>query len=221
MKRVVLTGATGMVGGHLLDFCLESDEIREVVTIGRRKTGKESDQLKEYVIADFTELTGDEEWLSGVDVVYFCMGVYTGAVSRDLFRKLTVEYPVALGKAILKKSPQAVFCLLSGAGADRTEKSKMMFAKDKGVAENQLSGLGFKSFHSLRPGYIYPTVPRKEPNFSYSIFRKMYPLFKMMGRKYSITSEQLAEGMFHVGIHGHPSEVLENDTILDVVNEIS
>ncbi len=141
-----------MVGGHLLEFCLQSEEVTEVISIVRRSSGFQHEKLQELIVADLTEYTPDEAIFSNVEAAYFCIGVYTGAVPRDTFRKITVDIPVAFAKNLHQYSPQARFCLLSGQGADRTEKSRLMFAKDKGAAENQLSTIGFKGFHTFRPG---------------------------------------------------------------------
>jgi hypothetical protein len=99
---------------------------------------------------------------------------------------------------------------LSGQGADRTEKSKLQFARDKGAIENALAGLGFKSFYAFRPGYIYPTTKRKEPNFFYTVSRLFYPILKLLGNNVSITDQQLAATMYAVGMNGYSKEVLEN-----------
>jgi uncharacterized protein YbjT (DUF2867 family) len=142
--------------------------------------------------------------------------VYTGAVPEKEFRTITVDYPMALAKSLVTIAPNARFCLLSGQGADRTEKSKMMFARDKGAVENQLSAIGFQSFHSFRPGYIYPSIPRKEPNIGYTLSRLMYPLIKLLGKNLSVTSEKLATAMFEVGIHGYSKEIIENKDIRSI-----
>lgn len=214
-KKIILTGASGMVGGILLNLCLESEKVEKVISLVRRPSTSRHPKLEEIVVKDFLQYDSNTIDLEGVDIAFFCIGVYTGAVPEDLFRKITVDYPVALAKALYEHSPDATYCLLSGAGADRTEKSRTMFARDKGVAENQLATIGFKAFHTFRPGYIYPVTPRKEPNFAYTVFRKLYPLMKpLMGKNSSITSVELAQGMFNVGMSGHAQEVLENKDIL-------
>ena len=104
-------------------------------------------------------------------------------------------------------------CLFSGAGADRTEKSKVSFQRYKGMAENQITSLNLK-FYSFRPGYIYSVEPRKEPNFSYKIARVLYPVIKVLGKKYSVKSTDLANAMFNVGLNGAEKQILENQDIL-------
>ena len=132
------------------------------------------------------------------------------------FIEITVDYPFQLGKLIAKQSGNCHFCLLSGQGADRTEKSKVLFAKQKGAAENKLLSLEFKSFFALRPAYIYPVIKRKEPNISYTIFRILYPFIRLISPKFTITSIQLANAMYRIGIEGYHKEILENIDLLEL-----
>ncbi len=210
-KKVIITGSTGMVGGILLEICLNSNEVDEVIALVRKSTNRSNEKYKEVVVEDFLEYQHLAHLFSGVDVVFYCLGVYTGSVPAEEFRKINYDYPFNLAKSIHEKSPNATFCLLSGQGADRTEKSKMQFARDKGAIENALAGLGFKSFYSFRPGYIYPTTKRKEPNFFYTVSRLLYPIIKLLGNNLSITDQKLATTIYAVGMNGYSKEVLENN----------
>ena len=214
-KNVIITGASGMIGNIILEHCLQDKHVNSVTSLVRKTSGLQHPKLREVIVNDFSRYDPDAAFLENQDVAFFCIGVYTGAVSRDQFRKITVDYPVRFAKALHRKSPGATFCLLSGSGADRSEKSRLMFAKDKGAAENQLAAISFKSFHSFRPAYIYPVKPRREPNFSYRLMRLLYPLIRLFGKKYSIKSTELAQAMFYVGIHGSSSSILENAAIIE------
>ena len=214
MKKVLITGTTGMIGGLVLDHCLKSQQISNVISLTRRPSGVNHEKLEEIEVEDFLMLDMYESHFDSVDVVYYCLGVYTGAVGKELFHQITVDYPETLARVLIRKNPDLTFILLSGAGADRSEKSRMMFAKDKGIIENRLSDLGFSAFHTFRPGYIYPVTPRKEPNLSYRIMRALYPLIKRLGSNSSIESTDLAEAMFRIGLEGHHLEILENKDIL-------
>lgn len=214
-KRIIMAGATGMVGGLLLQHCLQSEAVVHITSLLRKPSGIKHPKLEEVLLDDFTDLSGLEEAFTNKEVAYFCLGVYTGAVPRATFRKITVDMPVAFAERLKTHSPNARLVLLSGAGADRSEKSRMMFAKDKGAAENRLSDLFPGEFHTVRPGYIYPVERRKAPNFSYQLMRSLYPLVRLMGKNHSIKSTDLAEAIFHIGLHGAPGEVLENREILE------
>lgn len=215
MKNVIITGASGMIGGLLLDHCLQSNVISQVTSLVRKPTGINHPKLKEIIVKDFLKISVSDDYMKNQDVAYFCLGVYTGAAPRELFRQITVDYPLTFARAFRENNPDSVFCLLSGAGADQTEKSRMMFAKDKGAAENGLIALNFKAFYSFRPAYIYPVEKRTEPNFSYRLMRALYPLIKLTGQNNSIESTQLARSMFQVGLHGAPKSILENKDIID------
>jgi uncharacterized protein YbjT (DUF2867 family) len=212
--KVIVAGGTGMVGSLVLQYCSELNEITEIISLVRRPSANYFHQkVKEIVLSDFEDYSQQASLFQHVDAAFFCIGVYTGQVPKEEFKKITVDYAVAFAGELKKNSPDATLCLLSGAGADRTEKSKTAFARYKGMAENQISNLGL-SFYSFRPAYIYPVTPRKEPNVMYRISRALYPLFRALGPNYSIQSTELARAMVKVGFNGAEKEVLENQDIL-------
>ncbi len=218
-RKIIITGATGMVGSNVLHECIQSSEIGHIISFVRKSTGLSHSKLQEVVLPDFLDYSAQVNLFKEVDIVYFCIGVYTGAVSKERFKEITVDYTIAFADMLKAHSPQARFCFLSGAGADRSEKSSMIFAKTKGMAENYLLS-HLKNAHSLRPAYIYPVEPRKEPNFSYRLFRGLYPLFKCLGKNASIPSTDLAKAMFYVGLKGADLDIFENKDMLDFLERI-
>ena len=219
-KTVLITGATGMVGSLVLKNALASKYISKVIVYGRSSVDFEHEKMQEFLSPVFTQFpVSFLKELPSIDHVLFCVGVYTGVVKRDIFRQITVDYPVELAKQHLLVNPKGCFSLLSGQGADRSERSRMMFAKDKGQAENILSGLYNGSFFTFRPGYIYPVERRTEPNFSYKMSRLLYPLLKNLGPKFSITSHQLAKGILKSVTLLPTKEILENQEILNYLKQ--
>ena len=216
-KHVLITGATGMIGSQVIDLCLDDPGVSSITSLVRRPSGIQHAKLKEVIINDFLHLHKDAPYFNSIDVVFYCLGVYTGSVDRETFRAITVDYPAALATVLHEKSPELRFCLLSGAGADRSEKSRFIFAEDKGAIENRLSKIGFAAFHTFRPGYIYPVTPRHEPNFSYWLMRWLYPLIRLFGKNASIKSTELAEAMVKVGLNGSELEILENRDIQKIM----
>ena len=204
-----------MIGLLVLEHCLTSNEVTEVVSLVRKTTETKNPKLKEVLIENFADYSEHQDTFKNVDIAFFCIGVYTGQVPDKKFKEITVDYAVAFAEAVQNENPKATFCLLSGAGADRSEKSRTSFAKYKGMAENQISSLGL-NFYTFRPAYIYPVTPRKEPNLVYRISRTLYPLIRLMGANGSIKSTKLAQAMFKVGLNGSDSEILENKDILKV-----
>ena len=218
MKKVLIAGSSGMIGGLVLEASLASDQVREVVVLVRKQLAVSNKKLKQIIIDDFVSYDNQLEAFKNLDAAYFCLGVYTGQVSDGLFKLIIVDYAVEFAKRVHTYSPKAKMCLLSGAGADRSEKSKTSFARYKGMAENQISALGME-FYSLRPGYIYPVAPREEPNFMYRISRLLYPILRLFGDGMSIRSDDLAKALFKIGLEGASTEVLENRDILNVLRK--
>lgn len=214
--KAIVTGATGMIGGLVLEALLAEPRVEGVTTVGRRNSHHEHHKLVKVEHADFTDLTAISEHLSGVDAALFCLGAYTGAVPDDEFRRITVDYTVSFSDALRAESPRAALCFLSGQGADRTERSRMSFARYKGAAENALLAAGYPRLHIFRPGYTYPVTPRKEPNLSYRIFRALWPVAGRVYPNMGISSQDLASAMVSAaltGTPGHNAPTLENRDI--------
>jgi uncharacterized protein YbjT (DUF2867 family) len=180
MKRLVIVGASGMVGGYALRYALEHPAVERVTAIGRRTLGISNPKLHEVLHPDFSDCSALAEVLSGQDVAVFCLGTYTGAVPDAELRKITVDYAIEFARVLKRSSPNAAFSFLSGNGADPTGKSRMAFARYKGEAEKTLLSMGFPSVYIFRPAYIYPVEPRKEPNLSYRLLRVTYPVFRLL-----------------------------------------
>lgn len=215
-KRLVVVGATGLVGGLALRYALDHSEVEAVTSVGRRPSGVEHEKLREIQHVDFSDCSPIQGELEGQDAALFCLGVYTGAVPDPEFKKITVDYTVGFARALFQASPHAAFCLLSGEGADQTEKSRMSFARYKGVAEKALLAMDFPRIHLFRPGYIYPVAPRKEPNLSYRIMRPLYPFVRLVYPNIGIPSDDLARAMVRAsleGTPGYPDPILRNRDI--------
>jgi uncharacterized protein YbjT (DUF2867 family) len=200
MKDLVIVGATGMVGGYALRYALEHPDIERVTAIGRKPTGIEHPKLKEVLHADFADCSTLVEALSGQNAAVYCLGAYTGAVSDAQLRVITVDYTVEFARVLRIGSPEASFSFLSGSGADSTEKSRVPFARYKGIAENALLAAGFPHLYVFRPAYIYPVEPRKEPNFSYRLLRAIYPVFRVLFPNQVIPADDLARAMVDAAI---------------------
>ncbi|MEL6676811.1 MAG: NAD(P)H-binding protein [Bacteroidota bacterium] len=219
-KNIIITGSTGMVGKVVLEEALGHPEVAKVTALVRKPQAIKHPKYEEIVHKDFTSFTGSESIFQGQDIAYFCIGVYTGQVSDDMFKTITVDFVTAFGDMLAAQSPQAGFCLLSGAGADLTEKSRVSFARYKGMAENYLLQKGFPALGIFRPAYIYPVEKRKEPNPAYGIFRFLYPLMKRIFPKSVITSETLGKAIFLGGLRGVPKDILENEEIKALLKEV-
>ncbi len=203
-----------MIGKLILEYCLQREDVNKITSITRKPTGIKHPKLVEVMHNDFLDYSIIADHLKDQDICFYCIGVYTGQVPRDEFRKITVDYTHAFASALKQQSPETGFCFLSGQGADRSEKSSVMFARDKGVAENILFNLHFNHLAVFRPGYIYPVTPRVEPNTAYRIFRIAYKYgLRQLYPNIGVTSEQLAKAMIIIGFNGKGQVVYENRDI--------
>ncbi|MGA8101676.1 MAG: hypothetical protein WB869_05955 [Candidatus Acidiferrales bacterium] len=219
-KRIVIVGATGMVGGYALRYALENSAVGSVTSIGRKKIGISHPKLSEVQHRDFSDCSALAGTLLGQDAVVFCLGTYTGSVSDAELRTITAGYTIEFARVLHRSSPGAAFSFLSGNGADPTGRSRMPFARYKGEAENALLAAGFPHVYLFRPAYIYPVQPRKEPNFSYRFLRGVYPLFRLLFPNQVIRADDLALAMVvaavsETGLRGGP--VFENREIRAMV----
>ena len=201
-KRLVIVGATGMVGGYALRYALERPAVGQVTAIGRKKIGISHPKLNEVLHSDFTDCSALADALSRQDAAIFCLGAYTGAVPDAELRTITVDYTIEFARVLRGSSPEAAFALLSGMGADPTGRSRVAFARYKGEAEKALLAAGFPHVYLFRPAYIYPVEPRKEPNFSYRLLRAIYPAFRILFPNQVIRADDLARAMVDVAARG-------------------
>src|ERR1700757_2236957 len=152
-SRLVIVGATGMVGGYALRYALDSSAVKTVTSIGRRKLGISHPKLKEVLHQNFADCSPLASVLSNQDAVVYCLGTYTGSVSDDQLRVITADYAIEFARVFRESSPDAAFSFLSGSGADPTGRSQLAFARYKGEAEKALLAVGFPSVYIFRPAY--------------------------------------------------------------------
>jgi uncharacterized protein YbjT (DUF2867 family) len=201
-KRLVIVGASGMVGGYALRYTLEDPGVGRVTAIGRRTLGISRSKLTEVIHPDFADCTALAKTLASQDASLFCLGTYTGVVPDAELRTITVDYTIAFARVLREKSPGAAFSFLSGSGADPTGRSRMPYARYKGEAEKALLAMGFPRVCLFRPAYIYPVEPRKEPNFSYRLLRWVYPVFRLLFPNQVIRADDLARVMVDAAVNG-------------------
>jgi len=222
-KRLVIVGATGMVGGYALRFALDNFAVKSVTSIGRKRLGITHPKLKEVLHQHFADCSPLADVLSAQDAVVYCLGSYTGSVSDEQLRVITADYTVEFARVFRGSSPNAGFSFLSGNGADPSGRSRLAFARYKGQAENALLATGFPRVYIFRPAYIYPVEPRREPNFSYRLLRAIYPVFRVLVPNQVIRADDLGRAMVDVAIsetRESRNMVLENRDIRVMVESL-
>jgi uncharacterized protein YbjT (DUF2867 family) len=222
-KSLVIVGATGMVGGYALRYALGHSAVKSVTAIVRRKLAISHPKLNEVIHQDFANCSALAKPLADQDAAVFCLGAYTGAVSDEQLRSITVDYTIEFAAVLHRSSPRAAFSFLSGRGADPTGRSRTSFARYKGQAENALLAAGFPRVYIFRPAYIYPKEPRREPNFGYLLRRAIYPVFRVPFPNLVIRADELSQAMVNVAIsktEEHESRIFENHDIRGMVDSL-
>jgi uncharacterized protein YbjT (DUF2867 family) len=215
--KVILFGATGMVGQGVLRECLLSSEVESVLTIGRAITGQKDRKLKEIAEKDLTNLSADENQLAGYDACFFCLGVSAARMNEADYTRVTHDFTIAVAKTLVELNPNMTFIYVSGTGTDSSEKGRTMWARVKGRTENDLLRMGFKAAYMFRPGFIQPMDGIKSKTslyrVIYAIVGPLYPVLNAIVPKYVTNTRQVGRAMIYVAAHGAPKTHLENADI--------
>jgi len=209
--KVIIFGATGMVGQSALHECLVDDTVQEILTIGRKSTGKDHKKLREIVLGNIADLSSKEHDITGFDACFFCLGVSAAGMKEEEYRKITYDITLTIAETLVRLNPQMTFIYVSGSGTDSSEKGRSMWARVKGKTENDLLRLPFKQAYMFRPGGIIPMHGVKSKTKSYQIFYDvMRPFYRLlMKSSLFISSEQLGKAMIKVVIDGYSKSIIE------------
>lgn len=207
--RVIITGATGMVGEGVLHECLHHAEVEKVLIINRKASGFKHPKLEEIVHADFYDLSLVENRLAGYTACFFCLGVSAIGMTEEKYHRITFDLTLNFAQTVLKLNPELIFCYVSGSGTDSTARGKLMWARVKGKTENQLLAMGFNDAYMFRPGFMFPTPGLKNTLKYYRYLNWMYPALRKIFPAYVSTLKELGIAMIHAATDGYDKSVLE------------
>jgi len=210
--KIILTGATGMVGEGVLMECLDNPSVSEILSISRKPSGKSHPKLKEYIVPDFLTIDLHDEKLKGYDACFFCAGISSIGKNEKDYTKITYDTTLHFAKAVLNQNPEMVFSYVSGAGTDSTESGKLMWARVKGRTENDLKRMNFKGAYNFRPGFMKPTEGQLNVKWFFKPFIWIFPIFF---QSKSLTLQEVGRAMINVTQNGYPTATLE---IRDIKN---
>ena len=211
--RVVILGATGMVGQGVLRECLRDSEITRVVTIGRTPPPRSDAKLRALTVPDLFDLSAIAAELTELDACFYCIGVTSLGMSEADYARVTHDLTIAIAKQLLAQNPLLSFVFVSGRSADSTERGSVMWARVKGRTENDLFRMPFKSVTVVRPGLIVPRHGIKSRtgwyNAFYTVLRPLLPLLERLAAGYVTTTEQLGQAMIRFAGGGFDRRVVE------------
>ncbi|MBK8291517.1 MAG: NAD-dependent epimerase/dehydratase family protein [Flammeovirgaceae bacterium] len=218
--KVIITGATGMVGKGVLLECLDHTEISEVLSLGRKPLEMSHPKLKELIHKDFSEFESVSELLKGYDACYHCMGVSAAGMNAEQYTKMTHGYSMALANVLYQLNPQMTFIYVSGQGTDTTEKGRSMWARVKGKTENDIINKGFKQAFAFRPGAIIPLRGIQPSSKFYRVLINnliwLIKLIKKMAPNAIVNTSQIGVAMIQLTQRGYDKTIIDPKDILEL-----
>ncbi len=207
--RAILFGGTGMVGEGVLHEALGDPAVESVLVIGRRPCGVKHQKLSEIIHSDFYDYTGIAGCMRDYNACFFCLGVTSLGKSEEEYRRLTYDLTMTAARTLSGLNSDMVFCYVSGAGTDSTERGRVMWARVKGKTENDLMKLPFRGVYAFRPGFIRPTAGLKNALAFAKVLAPLYPALAMLFPKYVCTLEDVGRSMIRAADAGYGKKVLE------------
>lgn len=211
--KIILTGATGMVGKGVLMRCLDDPRVSEVLVLARQPSGVRHAKLKEVVHPDLLALAPVADGLSGYDACFFCLGISSVGMDKESYRRTTEDLTLHVAGTLLPRNPGMTFIYVSGSGTSSAENSRLDWANVKGRTENRLLHMGFKAAYMFRPGIILPKRgARPKAGWiaaTYFLLGPLFGLLRPLFPKAILDTDIIAQAMMEVSLNGYPKPVLE------------
>jgi uncharacterized protein YbjT (DUF2867 family) len=211
--RVIITGATGMVGEGVLFECLEHPAIEQVLMVNRRPYSVKNPKLKECIVPDFLDLGGFTSQLTGYDACFYCAGVSSRGMSESEYSHITYDITTHFAKTLASLNPQMIFIYVSGGLTDSSEKGRVMWARVKGKTENALMRSGFRRVYNFRPGFMKATPGQQNIKSYYNLIGWLYPLLRVLLPNQVSTMRDVGLAMINSVLKGYPKQILERRDI--------
>jgi len=219
--KVLIFGATGMIGQGVLRESLRDPDAEQVVAIGRTATGIQNAKFNEIIHGDTTNYTAVEPRLAGFDACFFCVGVSSNGMNEADYTRLTYDLTMAAAETLSRVNPGMPFIYVSGSGTDSSEKGHAMWARVKGRTENALLKLPLSAY-MFRPGFIQPLdgIQSKTPSYRifYTVLSPLLPVLRWALPNQILTTREIGQAMLAVAKHGYEKRILETRDIRAVLS---
>lgn len=202
-QRIILTGATGMVGEGVLLTLLSQPAVEAVLSISRQPSGHRHPKLRELLVPDFFDLSAIENELAGYTACFFCAGISSVGMKEAEYARTTHDLTLHFAQAVLQHSPQATFVYVSGAGTG----GRLMWAQVKRRTEHDLLALPFPAAYMFRPAGMQPVKGQLHVRRIYRLFSWLVPVARLFN--YGSTLREVGLAMLHAAERGAPRPVLE------------
>lgn len=211
--RVVLLGATGMVGQGVLRACLAATDVSEIIVLGRSAvTGIDDPRLHSVIVADLAGFQASAAQFGNVDACFFCVGVSSFGMAEEEYRKVTHDLTLHVVAQLQRHSPRMSLVYVSGSGADSSEQSRTMWARVRGQTENALLRSGLRQVAIFRPAMIVPEAGIRSRTRSYRLlYAVLRPLLAPLQRLFPgsvLSTGIIGQAMLNAVRHGIPQPIL-------------
>jgi uncharacterized protein YbjT (DUF2867 family) len=210
--KVLILGASGMVGQGVLRECLLDPEVSRVVSVGRSALPANDPKLVDLIAPDLFDLSSLESQLAGLDACFFCLGVSSAGMKEAAYARITYDLTLSIAAMLAKLNPGMTFIYVSGEGTDSTETGRSMWARVKGRTENALFRLPFKAAYMFRPGFIQPLHGIRSKTKLYDVIYRfaapLLPILKRVMPNMVTTTERVGRAMLIVAKQGAPKRIL-------------
>ena len=208
--KVIITGATGMVGEGVLLECLSHPQVKEVLVIGRKPyRGQKHPKLKECIVPYFFNIDGIQDQLTGYDACFYCAGISSNGMKEAEYSYITYDTTMHLANKLVLLNAGMVFSHISGSHTDSSEKGRVMWARVKGKTENALMKLPFKNVYNFRPGFMKPTPGQVNVKGLYQVIASLYPLLRLLIPGQVSTLKEVGQAMINSVLKGYSKSILE------------
>jgi len=215
--RVILFGASGMVGQGVLRECLRDPDVDTVLLIGRSLIARQHPKMRQIARPDPGDLAPLHDEITGFDAAFFCLGVSSATMSAADYKRITYDLTIRAARILAQHNPGMTFIYVSGKGTDSTERGRLPWARVKGATENALLRMPFKAAYMFRPGAIRPMHGEAPKASATRIALKLMgwtsPLIQAIAPKSVTTTERMGRAMLNAAKHGAPKTVLETADI--------
>lgn len=215
--RVLIFGATGMIGQGVLRECLNHPEVRGVTSVVRKSDGAAHPKLHEIVHPDLLNYSSIESQLTGFDACFFCLGISSVGLSEPEYERITYGIATAAAQTLARLNPQMTFIFVSGAGADSTESGPVAWARIKGKTENAILRLPFKAAYVFRPAIVQPLdgirSKTRAYRVGYTFTKPLLPLLRAAFPGQVLTTRSIGQAMLIAARTGAPKRILESRDI--------
>jgi uncharacterized protein YbjT (DUF2867 family) len=207
--KVILTGATGMVGEGVLLACLAHPAVEQVLVVGRRPYPGRHPKLRQCIVPDFMDLAGVEHQFLGYDACFYCAGVSSAGMSEPGYSRVTHDVTLHFARTLARLNPHMVFDYVSGSLTDSSEKGRVMWARVKGRTENALTRVGFRKVFNFRPGFMKPAAGQQNIKKYYRAIGWLYPILHALLPNQVSTMGDVGLAMIRSVSQGYPKQILE------------